>query len=621
MAAITKTNCRKISRNIMINIPKIPKVPILRKEKTAKIPVPQELTPWEKIKELLAPPGAEFFTDYFQIGNTYGRTLLILDYPSYLFSGWLEKIINLDEGFNLGLYFYPLETSEVLKKLEKQLARISAQIAERETAGKVRSPELETAYKNVEELRDLLVQAQERMLNVGLYLTIFANDKKELDQKTTKIVKTLESTLIMVKPVMFQQKDAFLTTLPLCLDEIKTNYQINSSTASSFFPFISSELVDESGIFFGINLQNAGFVILDRWKYENPHLVILARSGAGKSYTAKLEVMRNLMMGTDVLILDPENEYQSIAELYSGSFISISLKAENNFNPFDLPPVLPNEEPIDIYKEHVADLINLCQLIMGEKLSSEDLAILDQAINQTYASFNILPDQDFSKIERFPTLNDLERILNGLVGGSKLASKLYPYTQGNFSGFINKPTTIELEKRLVVFGFKDLPEILRPIGMFVVLNYILNRVRREMKKRLVIIDEAWWIMKQETGAEFLLNAIKRGRKYNLAITNITQDVEDFLNSPQGKPIITNSAIVLLMKQSPATIELCGQVFALSEGEKQFLLQAEVGQGLILVGQKRVPIYVLASYAEDQIIKTRPEQLIALKKAKESMGSL
>jgi type IV secretory pathway VirB4 component len=601
----------------MINIPKIP---IFKKEEKKKIALPGELTAFEKVKELLAPPGAEFSTNYFQIGNIYGRSFLILDYPSYLFSGWLEKIINLDEAFNLGLYFYPLETGAVLKQLEKQLARISAQISERETAGKVRSPELETAYRNVEELRDLLVQAQERMLNVGLYLTIFANDKKELEQKTNKIIKILESILIAVKPVMFQQKEAFFTTLPLCLDEIKTNYQINSSTASSFFPFISSELVDESGVFFGINLQNAGFVILDRWRYENPHLVILARSGAGKSYTTKLEVMRNLMLGTDVLILDPENEYQSIAEIYNGSFISLSLKGEANFNPFDLPPVLPNEEPLDVYKEHIADLISFCQLIIGEKLSSEDLAILDQALNQTYALFNILPDQDFSKIERFPTLNDLEKVLGGLVGGSELASKFYPYTQGNFSGFINKPTSVELEKRLIVFGFRDLPEILRPIGMFVVLNYILNRVRREMKKRLVIIDEAWWIMRQEAGAEFLLNAVKRGRKYNLAITTITQDVEDFLNSSYGRPIITNSAIVFLMKQSPATIDICGQAFALSEGEKQFLLQAERGQGLILVGQRKIPVYILASYAEDQIIKTRPEQLIALKKAKEALMS-
>jgi type IV secretory pathway VirB4 component len=602
----------------MINIPKIP---FFNKQKTdtVKLAVPDELTNFEKIKEIIAPPGAEFQTNYFQIGNIYGRTLLILDYPSYLFSGWLAKIINLDEVFNLSIYFYPMETGQVLKQLEKQLAKISAQISERSASSKVRSPELETAFKNVETLRDLLVQAQERMIKVGLYLTILAPDKKELDLKTDKVTKILESILITVKPIMFQQKDSFLTTLPLCLDLIKTDYQINSSTASSFFPFISSELVDPSGIFFGINLQNAGFVILDRWKYENPHLTILARSGAGKSYTTKLEVMRNLMMGTDVIILDPENEYQSIAELYSGSFVSMSLKSENVFNPFDLPPVLPNEDPIDIYKEHIADLITFCQLLMGEKLSSEDLAILDQAINQTYESFNILPNQDFSKIERFPTLNDLEKILNGLTNGGKIASKLYPYTQGNFSGFVNKPTTVELNKKLIVFGVKDLPEILRPIGMFVVLNYILNRVRREIKKRLVVIDESWWLMKQEFGGEFLLNAIKRGRKYGLAVTTITQDVEDFLNSPYGKPIITNSAIVFLMKQSQATIDLCGQTFALSEGEKQFLLQAERGQGLIMASQRRVPAYILASYAEDQIIKTRPEQLIALKKAKESLS--
>ncbi len=595
----------------------LPNLPFFKQDKKAKIPIPVELTAFEKIKELIAPPGTEFQTDYFQIGNIFGRSFIILDYPSYLFSGWLEKIINLDEALNISLYIYPLETSVVLKELEKQLARISAQMAEREEAGKVRSPELEAAYRNVEELRDLLVQAEEKMVKLGFYLTLYENDKKALDQKTQKIIKNLESNLITVKTIMFQQKEAFFTTLPLCLDKLQSNYQLNTSTASSFFPFISSDLIDDEGVFLGVNLQNAGLVILNRWQYENPHLVILARSGSGKSYTAKLEVMRNLMMGTDVLILDPENEYRSIAEIYNGSFISLSLKGENTFNPLDLPPVLENEDPFDVYKEHIADLMVLMQLIVGEKLSAEELAILDQAINQTYASFNILPDKDFSKIERFPTLNDLEKVLSGLTGGESLASKLYPYTQGNFAGFINKPTSVELDKRLIVFGLKDLPEILRPLGMFIVLNYIANRVKREMKKRLVVIDEAWWIMRQEIGAEFLLNMIKRGRKYNLAVTNITQDVEDFLHSPFGKPIITNSAITLLMKQSPAIIDLCGEIFVLSEGEKQFLLQAERGQGLLLVGRKKVPIYVLASYAEDQIIRSRPEQLIALKKAKET----
>ncbi len=600
----------------MINFPKIP---FLNKKKTVKIPVPQELTTFEKIKELIAPPGVEFGNDYFQIGNTYGRSILVLDYPNYLFSGWLRKLITLDECLNIALYIYPIETAQFLRQLEKQLAKVSAQIYEREEAGKVRSPELESAYKNIETLRDLLTQAEEKMLQIGFYLTIFANSKKELDVATNRILKTLESLLLIAKPILFQQKDAFLTTLNLHIDNLKVNYHFNSSTASSFFPFISSDLNDGSGIFLGVNLQTAGLVIWDRFKYDNPHLVILARSGSGKSYTAKLEVMRNLMMGTDVFIIDPENEYQSIADLYNGSFISVSLRSENNFNPLDLPPVLPNEDPYDVYKEHIADLISLYQLLIDSKLSSEELAILDQALNQTYQTFNILPDKDFSKIERFPTLDDLERILNSLTGGSSLASKLYPYTKGNFSGFLNKPTNIELNRRLIVFGFKDLPEILRPIGMFVVLNFILNRVRREIKRRLIIIDEAWWIMKQEAGANFLLNAAKRGRKYQLALTTITQDVEDFLNSPYGKPIITNSASVFLMKQSTATVDLCGTIFGLSEGEKKFLLQAERGEGLLIVGNKKIALYVLASYAEDQIIKTGPEQLIALKKSKELLS--
>lgn len=591
----------------------------LGKSGAGKIKTIEELTPFEKIKELIAPPGVEFSSNYFQIGNVYGRVLLVLDYPSYLNAGWLESLINITEPFNICLYFYPLDTQTALKELEKQLARISAQIYEREEAGKVRSPELEAAYKNIEELRDLLVQAEEKLLDVCLYITIFSPDKRELDFKTDKIIKTLESELVTVKTVIFQQKDGFFSTTPLFLDKLKVSYKLNSSTLSSFFPFISSELIEDEGIFFGINLQNRGLVILNRWKYENPHLVILARSGAGKSYTAKLEVMRNLMVGTDVLILDPENEYLSIAELYGGSFIPLSLGSEKSFNPFDLPPVLPHEEPESIYKEHVADLLNLCQLLMARKLSAEELAILDQAINQTYSSFNILPNQDFSKIERFPTLNDLEKILGSLVGGEELAANLYPYTQGNFSGFINRPTTIEMNKRLICFGFKDLPDILRPLGMFVVLNYILNRVRRELKRRLVIIDEAWWLMKQEAGANFLLNTIKRGRKYNLAVTNITQDVEDFLNSPMGRPIITNSALVLLMKQSPVTIDICEKVFSLTSKEKQFLLQAERGQGLIIAGLKKVPVYILGSFAEDQIIRTRPEQLISLKRAKEVLN--
>jgi type IV secretory pathway VirB4 component len=429
-----------------------------------------------------------------------------------------------------------------------------------------------------------------------------------------KIIKLLESSLIIAKPVILEQENAFLSNLPLCKDYLNVNYSMNSSAASSFFPFISSELSMDKGVLIGINLQDNSLVLLDRFAFENAHMVIIARSGAGKSYTTKIEVMRNLMLGQDVIILDPENEYQSIAEIYGGSFIPISLRSEYHINPFDLPPVLEGENPEDVYKEKVSDIIGLLEVIIGEKFNAEELTIVDRAIHQTYASFNILPNSDFSKIEVFPTLNDFEKVLLSIEGGKEIAEKLYPFTQGNFSGFINQPTNVDINKRIVVFGFRDLVEELRPIGMYMVLNDLMNKVRRIRKRRIVIIDEAWWIMKNESGANFLLNAIKRGRKYLLGITTITQDAEDFLNSPYGKPIITNSALVFLMKQSPATIDLVGQVFALSEGEKRFLVQAERGRGILIAGLKRIPLYVLASYAEDQIIKASLEQLSAIKEA-------
>jgi len=595
----------------MINL----NLPFFSKGGKIKIPLQKELAGFEKIKELMAPPGANFLLDYFQIGELYGRTIIVLEYPSYLIGPWLSRIIVLDEPFNLSLFFYPTDTGKMLKKLEKQLARIEAQISERANKGQVRSPELETAYKNVEELRDLLVQAKERLFTVSLYLTIFAKDKKELDLKTKKIIKSFESGLISAKEVMFQQKEGFISTLPLGIDELKVSYSLNSSTASSFFPFISVDIVDEGGIFMGINLIDGGVVILDRFKYENPHLLILARSGSGKSYTAKLEIMRSLMMNIEVIVLDPENEYKSICDVYGGTFIPLSLQSDYNLNPFDLPSLAEGENSYDVYKEHISNLINLIELLIGEKLSSQELALVDRALNQTYLAFNISPEFGWEKAEIFPTLNDFEKVLRSTVGGETIADKLYPYTQGTFAGFLNKQTNVEMENRLIVFGLKDLPEVLRPIGMFIALSFIMNRVKRKLRKRVLIIDEAWWIMKQPFGAEFLLNVIKRGRKYKLAVTNITQDVEDFLNSEYGKPIITNSAIIFLMKQSTASADLLKQIFYLSEGEKNFLIQAERGNGILIAGGKRVPLYVLASYAEDQIIKTRPDQLIALEKAK------
>ncbi|MCS7183865.1 MAG: ATP-binding protein [Patescibacteria group bacterium] len=591
------------------------KLPFFQKTEEKK-KVVSEVDRFKKIKNIIAPPGVIFNISDFQIGDIYAKTIIILTYPKFLFAGWLEKIISLEEIFNLSLFFTPRETGSIIKQLEKQLLRIESQIAERQQRGMTRSPELETGYRDIEMLRDAIIQGTEKILNIGVYLTIFSEKKEELLIKEKKILKILESSLILAKTVVFEQQEALISSLPLGLDELNVNYLMNSSSASSFFPFISSELSMENGILLGINLSDNSLVLFDRFAFENAHMVIFARSGSGKSYTAKLEIMRNLMMGQEVIVLDPENEYQSIAEIYGGSFIPISLKSEHKINPLDLPHVFPNEDPVEIYKEKMADIVGLLEVIIGNRFTAEELTIIDKALAQTYASFNIFPHSDFSKIEIFPTLNDLERVLMSIEGGKDIAEKLYPYTQGNYAGLLNQQTNVDLDKRIVVFGFRDLVDDLRPIGMYMVLNDLMNKVRRERKRRIIILDEAWWIMKNEAGANFLLNAVKRGRKYLLGITTITQDVEDFLNSNYGKPIITNSALVFLMKQSPATINLVGQVFSLSEGEKSFLVQSERGRGILIAGFKRVPIYVLGSYSEDQIIKSTPEQLLAIKKALE-----
>lgn len=600
----------------MINLPFLK----AKKDQVVSIPKEKRVKGFDYIKELISPAGAELSVSDFRIGDVFGRSILILAYPRFLHAGWIEDILQIDAALNISIFFEPLETYQVMKQLEKQLARIEAQMVERERMGKVRSPELETAYQDIEDLRDALAQSKEKMFKIGFYLTFYASSKEELKFLSERIIKTLASSLIMAKPISFQQLEGFFTTLPYGKNFVGYNYQMHSSGAATFFPFISSDISDKEGILLGVNLQTQNLVILDRFQRENPHMVIFARSGSGKSYTAKLDTMRHLMMGIDVIILDPENEYSSIALTYGGSFVPLSLRGEININPFDLPPLLENENPEDVYREHTSDLIGFLKLLLGEKLSSEELTILDQAVKQTYSAFDIFPDTNFSEIRVFPTLNDFYQVLKSIEGGDHLANLLYPYIEGTFAGFINKPTNIDLTKRITVFGFRDLPSEIRLIGMYLVLTYIMNQVRRNLKKRLVIIDEAWWIMKEETGGEFLLNAVKRGRKYLLALTTITQDVEDFLKSPYGKPIITNSALTFLMKQSPVSIELVGEVLNLSEGEKKFLLISERGRGLLLDGLNRVPVYVLSSYAEDQIIKTRPEQLLALKKAKEIINN-
>jgi type IV secretory pathway VirB4 component len=573
------------------------------------IKIPQAYTPSEKdIKNVIAPAGLEVNPNYLKLGDKFVRTLFIFTYPRYLSSGWFDSIINLPNLLDISIFVHPVDTAMALRNLRKKTAQIEAQLLERQEKGLVRDPILETAFQDIEMLRDQLQQAQEKLFNVGVYIAIYADSLEELNKLEERINSIFESQLVYVKPSVFQQLEGFCSTLPLNSDKLLIHTPLNSGPASSMFPFVSVDLTSDEGILYGINRHNNTLVVFDRFSLENANSVIFAKAGAGKSYAAKLEILRAMMLGVDVLIIDPENEYQKLAESVGGSFFKISLTSENQINPFEIPITPKGEDPADVFKSHILNLAGLIKLMLGSITPEED-AILDRAIAATYESRDITPDRkDFTEIEP-PLLSDLQIVLESTEGGRGLAKRLEKFTKGSYAGFVNRPTNIDIKNRLIVFSVRDLEEQLRPIAMYIVLNFIWNLIRADFKKRIMVVDEAWWLMKYPDSAAFLFSLAKRCRKYYLGLTTITQNVEDFLESQYGRPIITNSALQLLLKQAPASVEVLAKTFNLSEAEKGLLLEADVGEGLFFAGLNHVAIQVIASYFENQIITTKPEEIL------------
>ncbi|MBI2033501.1 MAG: ATP-binding protein [Candidatus Liptonbacteria bacterium] len=562
---------------------------------------------FKNIKKIIAPAGLEVNSNYVKIGDKVAKNLFILSYPRYLSTGWSEPLINLPNLFDISIFINPMETGTALKNLRKKTGQLEAQIMEQQEKGLVRDPLLETALQDVESLRDTLQQSQEKLFSVGVYLTIYADNLEELSKLEHRVNSLMEGKLIYMKPALFQQLQGILSIMPLAQDEISITTPMNSGPLASFFPFVSEDLTSNQGIMYGINRHNNNLIIFDRFSLENANQVVFAKSGSGKSYATKLEVIRTLMFGVDVLIIDPENEYQRLADSFGGSFFNISLSSENHINPFDIPLVPENENPGDVLRSHIVNMAGLLKLMLG-KLSVEEDALLDRAITETYASREITPNEDFSKAAA-PLLEDLETVLRNIEGGRAMAERLYKYTKGSFAGFLNKPTDIDINNRLIVFSIRDLEDELRPIAMYIILNFIWNLIRARLKKRLLIIDEAWWMMKYEDSASFLFGLVKRARKYYLGVSTITQDVEDFLRSPFGRPIITNSSLQLLLKQAPATIDVVAKAFNLTDAEKNLLLGAAVGTGLFFAGRQHVAIQNISSFFEDKVITTSPEQLL------------
>ena len=562
-------------------------------------------------KDIVAPSSlTSLKSDHLVLGKRLAKSFFIFSYPRFLNTDWFSPIINMDIPMDISIHVFPVKTTFILKKLRKKLTETTAEISERQEKGLIRDPVLEIAYRDIEALRDKLQTAQEKMFRLGVYLTVYGESIEELGDIEASLRSVLEAKMIYIKTAIYQQREGFNTTAPYGLDQIQSHTTMNTAPLSSIFPFVSFDLSSNEGILYGINRHNNSLILFDRFSLENANQVIFGKTGSGKSYGIKLDILRTLMTGTDVIVIDPENEYKYLANAVGGSFFNISLSSSSHINPFDLPEAREGEKPADILRSNIINLVGLLRIMLGG-LNAEEDAIIDEALRETYAARDITVDSDPSTWdERIPLMEDFQSVLEGMEGADSLIRRVKKFTTGTYSQFFNQPTNITMKKGLVVFGIRDMEDELRPMAMFVIMRYIWNKVKSKLKKRILVVDEAWWIMQSEDGASFLYGMCKRARKYWLGVTTISQDVNDFMSSNYGQPIITNSSLQVLMKQSPATLDTVQKAFNLTEQEKMLLLEAAVGEGIFFAGQKHVAMKVIASYTEDQIITTDPSQVAA-----------
>ena len=571
-----------------------------------------------ELQDIIAPSAMQITPKSLNLGDKIARTFFVISYPRYLSDNWFSPIINLDKIFDVSIFIHPVETAEILRTFQKKVAEVQSQISVRESKGLVRDPMLDTANRDLEELRDNLMQAQEKMFDVSLYITIYADSENDLFKIENEIKSLLESKLVYLKPALFQQYEGFKSSIPIGDDVLSIGQKLNTEPLSSIFPFVSFDLTEDKGILYGVNRHNSSLILLDRFSLPNYNSITFATSGAGKSYATKLEILRTLMFDTEVIVIDPEKEYEYLTEAVGGRYFNISLSSDHHINPFDLPIPTGDETPSDILRANVINLVGLFRIMLGGLTPEED-SIIDNAITETYALKDITPESDFANVEP-PMLSDFEIVLSGMEGSESLMQRLVKYTHGSWSSFLNQPSNVDINRKFIVFSVRDMEDELKPVAMYIVTHYIWNAVRKNIKKRLLVVDEAWWMMKSEDTASFLYSIAKRGRKYWLGLATITQDVGDFMKSPYGVPIVTNSSLQLLLKQSPSTIDVLQKTFNLTDEEKYLLLEANVGEGIFFAGLKHVAIKTIASYTEDQIITSDPSQILAIKKAKDELLS-
>lgn len=566
------------------------------------------------IKDIVAPAGLKVEPTFLVLNETYVRTIFVVSYPRYISLGWFAPIVNMNHPLDVGMFFYPVKPDVILKQLKKKVGTLEAQILSDAEKGAPRDPIRETALRDIEDLRDSLSQGTEHFFQFALYVTIYAKDKKELDKMTEDVEALFGGKLIYTKRVFYQSEQGFNSTIPQGNDELMVTFNMNSSPVASSFPFISADLTSDNGILFGINRHNNSLVLFDRFSMQNANYIVFATSGAGKSYTVKLEILRSLMMGVEVIVIDPEMEYKHLSDAVGGTYINISLASDAKINPFDLPRAVGEQITTeDIIRSAVITVKGLLRIMLNTVTPQED-SILDRALLETYAKKDITPDADLAKVEP-PIMQDFVEVLEGMEGTKDLVIRLKKFTEGTFAGLFNSPSTVTMKNVLVTFSVRDLEDELRPLAIYAIVNYIWNVVRSERKKRILVIDEAWWLMQNDDSAKFIFALVKRCRKYYLGVTTITQDVNDFLRNTYGQAIVTNSAMQMLLKQSPAAIDNIQKTFLLTEGEKYLLLECGVGEGIFFAGNKHAAVKVVASYAEDQVVTTNPQQLLEIENAK------
>ncbi|OGF30621.1 conjugal transfer protein TraC [Candidatus Falkowbacteria bacterium RIFOXYD2_FULL_35_9] len=570
------------------------------------------------VLDLIAPAAFDIKPSFVKIGGLYARTLFVMAYPRYISVGWFAPIINYNSSLDIGMFFYPMESELVLKQLKNKVGVLQAQLSSDAEDGKPRDPLRQTALQDIEQLRDDLTQGVEKFFQFALYTTLYAKTEEDLDKLTEDVESVFGSRMVYTKRVFYQAEQGFNSTVPIGNDELMITANLNSSPIASSFPFISSDLTSDNGILYGINRHNNSLIIFDRFSLQNANCTVFATSGAGKSYTIKLEVLRSMMMGTDVIIIDPEKEYKLLSDAVGGTFVNISLNSESKINPFDLPRAVGDSTSVeDIIRSAVINIKGLLKLMIGEWTFQED-TVIDRALIETYAKKDITPESDLAKIEP-PLMEDLYQVLDGMEGGADIALRLKKFTSGTFSGLFNAPTNVDMSNQLVIYSVRDLEDELRAMAIYNIVNYVWNVVRSELKKRILVVDEAWWLMMNDDSARFLHGLVKRGRKYYLGVTTITQDVNDFLGSKYGPGIVNNSALKILMRQSVSSVDIVSKTFDLTKGEKYLLLESNVGEGIFFAGDKHVAIKVVASGLEDSIITSDPKQLLEMEKQKKKQA--